>query len=532
MENITKEGEFNDNHLNFDKSIINYSSNMGSPIHSSSLDDDRLQQMEEQYELLNTSLIALTTHFAQVQFRLRQIVEAAPDQKEILLKNLEEFAFRGVPEVENSFCKLKLSRTESSLEDTLSLQRAKQTELIEQLKQQLADLESYAYEAGEAGLPQSVVIERQKVIIDQLKGQLNLDVDEFDKMSIEELRKYIDNAIGQVIIPLKMKEQLVGQLKTQLADLERFIQFLQTDVTIMDKHNCKCTCTGCNQHVSKNHEQIRGKILNTVKRITTLLHIFATTQLHAPKKFKRNSPKKSMKMKHWGDLRAHLEMAIEHVMELAKEPDTYVDSDYMSDSECSTQCTSKLATAVRKQLAVSIQSLIQHGLVNISNNLSVVPFTMCFRPKTSPTSSDMHAWELVLKFYEMKNGDKYNSTPARKLSQSFNLDIVGGTAVSTKQSLLSVIGNIIASHDPYKRSYDSQFKAFICAALNAKLLNSWLKLILRCQPLLEMYYTDWSYVVKTGFEDAFASLDKLNQFQFHLPVDLAIRQLNDIKDAF
>lgn len=43
--------------------------------------------------------------------------------------------------------------------------RAKQQELISQLKQQLQDLEQYAYETGEAGLPQTMVVERQKVII-------------------------------------------------------------------------------------------------------------------------------------------------------------------------------------------------------------------------------------------------------------------------------------------------------------------------------------------------------------------------------
>jgi hypothetical protein len=44
-------------------------------------------------------------------------------------------------------------------------QRVKQKELISQLKTQLEDLEKYAYETGEAGLPQSVVMERQRVII-------------------------------------------------------------------------------------------------------------------------------------------------------------------------------------------------------------------------------------------------------------------------------------------------------------------------------------------------------------------------------
>ena len=39
--------------------------------------------MEEEQEQLNSSLLALTTHFAQVQFRLKQIVSAEPDDKEV-----------------------------------------------------------------------------------------------------------------------------------------------------------------------------------------------------------------------------------------------------------------------------------------------------------------------------------------------------------------------------------------------------------------------------------------------------------------
>ena len=43
--------------------------------------------------------------------------------------------------------------------------KIKQQELIDQLKQQLEDLETYAYETGEAGLPQTFIVERQNVII-------------------------------------------------------------------------------------------------------------------------------------------------------------------------------------------------------------------------------------------------------------------------------------------------------------------------------------------------------------------------------
>ena len=47
--------------------------------------------------------------------------------------------------------------------------------------------------------------------------------------------------------------------------------------------------------------------------------------------------------------------------------------------------------------------------------------------------AEMHAWELLLIYYNIKNGDRYNSTPARKLSESFNLDLVEGRPQSNKQ---------------------------------------------------------------------------------------------------
>lgn len=54
---------------------------------------------------------------------------------------------------------------DSELESKMALQRSKQKELITQLKTQLEDLEKYAYETGDADLPQSVVLERQNIVI-------------------------------------------------------------------------------------------------------------------------------------------------------------------------------------------------------------------------------------------------------------------------------------------------------------------------------------------------------------------------------
>lgn len=45
----------------------------------------------------------------------------------------------------------------------------------------------------------------------------------------------------------------------------------------------------------------------------------------------------------------------------------------------------------------------------------------------------MHAWELILEYYNLKNGDFYTETPAQKLSQSFNLEIAGEGLTSNKQ---------------------------------------------------------------------------------------------------
>lgn len=67
---------------------------------------------------------------------------------------------------------------------------------------------------------------------------------------------------------------------------------------------------------------------------------------------------------------------------------------------------------------------------------------------------------------------------------------------------------------------------------SCKKLVIWLRLIFRCQPLMEMYYEPWSYVAKTGFEDSLQSLDKLTHIKFDLPVDIAVHQFQNIKDAF
>lgn len=79
------------------------------------------------------------------------------------------------------------------------------------------------------------------------------------------------------------------------------------------------------------------------------------------------------------DLRANLELAIECVIELASSPENTLDSDYTSDSEDApvVLCNVKLTGAVRKQLALSIRDLMQHGLMPVSAGIVLKSVLKC-----------------------------------------------------------------------------------------------------------------------------------------------------------
>lgn len=120
----------------------------------------------------------------------------------------------------------------------------------------------------------------------------------------------------------------------------------------------------------------------------------------------------------------------------------------------------------------------------------------------------------------------------RKLADSFGLEPMGDVEVTVKQTLLSAIGHVIDTHTPYQRSEDAHFKAFLSLALNQKKLVPWLRQIFRTGVIIDQYYEPWSYLVKTNFEDVFCTMNKLKLYEFNLPVDLAVKQLSNIRDAF
>ena len=216
-------------------------------------------------------------------------------------------------------------------------------------------------------------------------------------------------------------------------------------------------------------------------------------------KFKKNTLKKTSRGNHWGDIRAKLEVDVQEILALVIETNEIAKNeqqlkkirDKMDESEddevfdeakvkalvikkpnrnrsssssssimlpppastiatCSKSDELKslnieLITLVRKKFAVTLQKLIQHGLRSINETKHMVPFISCFASLQMDNSTyadditdykEMHAWELILEYYHLKNGDYYNETPAQKLSQSFNLDMSGEGMVSNKQVII------------------------------------------------------------------------------------------------
>ncbi|XP_067572261.1 RUN domain-containing protein 1 isoform X1 [Pseudorca crassidens] len=534
-----------------------------------------LRRLRAERRRLDSALLALSSHFAQVQFRLRQVVRGAPAEQQRLLSELEDFAFRGCPHVlgygspedptsddgdgmPGDRPRLRgEDQSEQEKREHLETQREKQKELILQLKTQLDDLETFAYQEGSYdSLPQSVVLERQRVIIDELIKKLDMNLNEdLSSLSTEELRQRVDVAVAQIVNPARVKEQLVEQLKTQIRDLEMFISFIQDEVGSplqTGSGHCECKASGktgngsCRTGSSRpppgnsktkaeDMKRVRETGLHLMRRVLAVLQIFAVSQFGcATGQIPQTLWQRDQADRDYSPLLKRLEVSVDRVKQLALRHQAH---DHFSSStslqDLSLGGKDELTVAVRKELTMAVRDLLAHGLYASSPGMSLVMAPIaCLLPAFSSAPEAMHPWELFVKYYHAKNGRAYVESPARKLSQSFALPVMGGTVVTPKQSLLTAIHVVLTEHDPFKRSADSELKALVCMALNEQRLVSWVNLICKSGSLIEPHYQPWSYMAHTGFESALNLLSRLSSLKFSLPVDLAVRQLKNIKDAF
>jgi len=523
---------------------------------------ERMRIMEEEQDELSGSLQALTSHYARLQMQLQQVMAAPSENREELLQDLQKFANMGIPDFRDKETPAAAAAVEevtqpgvSGAQGAVEEQRKLQEAAITNLRGKLEELESYAYQAGEAGVPSSVVLERQRMVIDQLKTRLNIDVSDISRLSEDELRAEVDTKLGEIVNPLRMKSQLVSQLQTQISDLEMFIHFLQEEtVSLPEDPMCGCDThggdTGTEERGRKDRKR-RGERhkkleeqkenLNIMKKVVAVLQMTGSVTTlgcggGGQDKFRSNLLKNTTG-KHYGDMRAKLELSVEHVLDICCATDSHTKEDApLSGQDIPTDTeflvrSPEVTSVIRKQLAPAIRDLMHHGLGQSGGGGGLLPFSGCMSGRQATRSGILHAWDVVVRFYELKGGAEFNSAPARRLSRSFGLDLAP-TLSNNKQVLLQTIGQIQASHSLYKRSPDQHFKAFISAGLNKRKLVPWLRLILRNQTILETMYQPSSYVVKTGFDDGFRLLERLSLYVFDLPVNLAVKQFQDMEEAF
>lgn len=98
-----------------------------------------VRKLECDYEQLQTAFLSLTTQFARLQFRLRQLMQAQPMEREKLLRDLERITFEEVDAY--SQCKPEeLPRIERDNQKMGNIEK-KQSQMICRVRGLMADLQ-------------------------------------------------------------------------------------------------------------------------------------------------------------------------------------------------------------------------------------------------------------------------------------------------------------------------------------------------------------------------------------------------------
>ncbi|KAH7721596.1 RUN domain-containing protein 1 [Aphelenchoides avenae] len=519
---------------------------------------EKLQELESEHERLSESILALSSHFAQVQLRIQQISQAPSDSRDTLLKELQEFASRGcidIGEVKQQTQQIKdvSEQTGGVIDETIRQKRLRVLGLIRQLRQQTEELEKFAYENGDGEMPTRELKQRQKLVFDKLQERIQLKID-LDKFSEVELERSIEQGIDQVLRPMKEKEQVVDQLQTQITDLERYVAYLQEEVA-----------TGGN-NIAEEEDGSREKLqpVRSVesanfRRIQKKPSMFGLIGCQSRRHFERNGLKNTLRGNHYGDQRARIELAVDAVMQVLKkyqllsierpEPDEELPLEKLNETIFE-RSEEAVVAIVRKEFCPALKDLLEHGMRSAVPPDSYLPkaFTPiigCFPdrgargsrpvPKDSTDISGRpltHVWDVIMLYYDVKNAQETSSAAVGKLSTTFGLDSVSGKSATSQQVLLATIDHVASTHSKLKRSPDTMWKAFVSAALNHKRLPGWIRMIFRSDIVLSKCYHSWAYIARTGCEDIRPLLEKLHDFTFDLPVDLALRPFDHIKEAF
>uniref|UniRef100_A0A915D7U6 RUN domain-containing protein n=1 Tax=Ditylenchus dipsaci TaxID=166011 RepID=A0A915D7U6_9BILA len=494
-------------------------------------DSEKVRELEEEQSRLSESVLALSTHFAHIQFRIQQISSAPAEKRDEMLKELQDFASRGcidISQVRQDTEQLKSAEKTDDVE--VREKKDKVLSLISHLRKQLEDLEQFAYANGQGDMPLSELKQRQKLVFDKLQSKIQLKI-ELEKISEQELGKHVDDGLDEILNPIKEKDKLVDQLQTQIVDLERFVSFLQQETSAaqaMDEDDERRGSTISIPNTARSIESTFKKA--PPQRSSSLMKLFGCRS--AREKFERNELKRTPMGNHYGDQRAQIELAVDKVVQtLQKYQILSVDRserealplEQLNESifECSEEAVHGLKETVcpythRVPLASMAGSIL--GIGCFSNRAASGQAKYMLQEVSKMDGHKLeHIWDVIQLFYECSKALEMRNAALGQLSQAFKLDSIDGRTATSKQVLLATIESVNSSHSRLKRSPDCMWKA----------LSQQLSTTTACR-----LDSSWAYVCRTGCEDIRPLLEKLHEYNFDLPVDLAVRPFEHIKEAF
>lgn len=468
-------------------------------------------------------------------------------------------------------------------------------ELIKKLRLQLKDLEKYAYERGELDhIPASVLAERQTVILETLKERLSLKIglDEVGKLEIEELKKQIDQEINGLVDPLTTKEHLLGQLKTQLRDLERYITHLHRAIGKgRDRDFCACRLHGCSALTDHNpnekviedsaEEQDDNSLIDTgtLPKTTRLIRSIVTQLICSDAKLRERTQQADHLSAEIPPTDTSSSISRSQVANTITKAPQYHDSAVWSihidrvvlatdsltnlhskdflphkgNENLPTVDKSLVESVVRRQLVPAIRDLLTYGLIDTSRLPKPSSYTSLFLdplqiltsltclPQSRSSNSELpvekiHVWDIIVDYYSTKNETSFKTSSIKTLSQSFNLapTMSGPIKVTSKQALLIAVENILETLSKCKpNGPESHFKYFIYTALNWSKLSTWLRLVFKNKSMVRKYYHPFSFVNQPEKIDRFfATLEVLNKIEFKLEHGSELQSVEKIVSAF
>lgn len=480
------------------------------------------KKLENEQELLSTSLQALTSHFAQVQFRLRQIISAPQEQKINLIENLDEFASRGIPELKSYD-----DKNECML-SAIYQQRLNQFQLINKLQMELCAASNFANEKEI-----DFQINNSEVVVNEdILDSTDLDLTRL-KTQILNLDTFVTDLQYETINLKQMTTAMVGY-----RNCEKVYRIHNENVQNMG-FMCHSFHDGRNKvlnDLSENYDfmsvskhekplsalQRDGKSLCEVRQVAMTESTTTDTN-----DIKYSSPK----VRHWGNILAKLAIDVQNIISVVsiKPLETY-NSEQSKGTVVMSQ--KEITKMVRKELCGTLRELIEHGLHSIQYEIN---FLRCCSRRTSKRKTiasnpnklkDRHAWDIIMEYYNLNDGNEHYRKPYNTLNESFQLKHL--SIASTKDQLLNAIGDIINIHVRFNGSQNAYFKAFILYGLNLRKLPHWLCVIFRCSDLIEANYSDESFVRQCEFTDALQCLDLLSNYTFHLPVDTLADRFREV----